>query len=276
MKTFGESMELPEMKGDRTLIWGDCFNGDTLDTDLWKPWIWNTDDIVAEMSDRTCVFRGGEVDLVCSKFPESERKDGKVYRTPLFLTTKKKMEFRYGYFEVRAKLPCFCGSSAAFWFCSSQKTPRGFSAEVDMVETLGRTDNVVANLHVWGAMHTSFGGRRPREVNSHTFPAPPEQLRTEYHTYSLDWTPYMMEFAVDGEPYCRADITDAGRVNFANSSLDMDAFRLPIHVIISNFLYSPARKLSWGMSGEEDDFPYVMTIDHVALWQKPGEDLYML
>lgn len=274
-KKFGKGMNIPEMKGDRKLVWGDCFGGDDFDRDLWNPWSFNASDIIEEMSDKTYFVENGELTLFCTKLPEEDRKDGKLYRSPNFLTTKNKMEFRYGYFEIKAMVPFYKGNSAAFWFCSSEKTATGTSAEVDMVELLGSENNVVSNLHTWpGALHASFDGKVPRDKRSHTFDRKPsELLRYEYHTYFMDWTPEYIDFGVDGEVYFHADLTDAGKANF-NKDLDLDAFRLPIYFILSEYLYTPGRKLGWGLKGDEDMFTYVMKVDHVALYQKDGEDIY--
>ena len=60
---------------------------------------------------------------------------------------------------------------------------------------------------------------------------------------------------------------------FANP-VDMDVFRLPVYFILSEYLYTPGRKLGWGLKGDEDPFKYVMKVEHVALYQKEGEEIY--
>ncbi len=272
-KRFGINMDIPETKGDRKLVWGDCFNGNEVDLDIWNPTAWNVKDIIQEHCDKSHFVKDGKVTLFSTKLKAEEITDEKVYRTPSFLTTKSKMEFRYGYFEIKAQIPFYTGNSGAFWFCSSTKTEQGYSCEIDLVELLGRDNNVVANLHTWGKNHSSNDGKIPRNDRSHTFDATPEQLRTETHTYFMDWTPEYIDFGVDGEVYYHADITESGKEKF-NADLDMDAFRLPIFFILSEYLYTPERKLGWGLKGDEDPFKYVMTVDHVALYQKDGEDIY--
>lgn len=272
-KQFGVNMDIPKVKGDRKLVWGDCFNGNDIDQDIWFPSSWNVKDIIQEWSDKTYYVKDGQLTLFSTKKKPEEITDEKIYYTPSFLTTKNRMEFRYGYFEIKAQIPFYKGNSGAFWFCSSTKTDSGYSAEIDMVELLGRDNNVVANLHTWGKNHSSNDGVIKREDRSHTFESTPEQLRTETHTYFMDWTPDYIDFGVNGEVYFHADLTPEGRKQF-NADMDLDTFRLPIYFILSEYLYTPERKLGWGLKGDEEPFKYVMTVDHVALYQKDGEDIY--
>ncbi len=101
----------------------------------------------------------------------------------------------------------------------------------------------------------------------------PELLRTEMHTYFMDWNPDYIDFGVDNQVYFRAGITDKDKEMFANP-VDMDVFRLPVYFILSEYLYTPGRKLGWGLKGDEEPFKYVMKVDHVALYQKEGEEIY--
>lgn len=273
-KMLGVNMDIPESKGDRKLVWGDCFNGNEIDTELWTPWCMNAPDIIEEWSDKCCYVKDGQVVLFSSKLGDDEKTAEKQYRSPNFLTTKNKMEFKYGYFEVKAQIPFYKGNSSAFWFCSSSKTPLGYGAEFDMVELLGSENNVVSNLHAWGPNHASNDGTIPRANRSHTFESAPEELRLETHTYFMDWNPDHIDFGVDGEVYWTADLTEKGTAQF-NNKVDLDCFRLPIHVILSEYLYTPGRKLGWGLKGDEEKFEYVMKLDHVALYQKDGEEIFM-
>ena len=266
-------MDIPETKGDRKLVWGDCFNGPDIDKELWTPMTWDVSDIIHEWSDKTYYVKDGQIVLFSTKLKPEEVKDGKEYYTPAFLTTKDRMEFKYGYFEIKAQIPFYVGNSAAFWFVSTQKTEQGHGAEFDMVELLGQDDNVVSNLHCWGNVHSSFDGKLHRTERNYVFESKGDVLRSETHTYFMDWTPNYVDFGVVGKVYCHVDLNDDGNQMFGHK-MDMDTFRLPIYFILSEYLYTPGRKLSWGMSGEEAPFKYVMKVDHVALYQKDGEEIY--
>ncbi|MBQ3550871.1 MAG: family 16 glycosylhydrolase [Clostridia bacterium] len=271
-KNFGINMDIPEVKGDRKLVWGDCFNGNDIDKEIWTPVAWNVADIHQEWSDKTYYVKDGQVVLFSSKVAPEEVVDGKPYYTPCFLTTKDRMEFKYGYFEIKAQIPFYKGNSGAYWFCSTEKTKDGSGAEFDMVEQLGSETNVVANLHQWNP-HASNDGTVPRAERSHTFESAPEVLRTETHTYFMEWTPDYVDFGVDGEVYFHAPLTP-GSEHLWNKEVNLDTFRLPIYFIMSEYLYTPARKLGCSMDGTEEPFKWVMKVDHVALYQKDGEEIY--
>ena len=271
-KNFGINMDIPEVKGDRKLVWGDCFNGNDIDQELWTPGIWNVADIIHEWSDKTYYVKDGQVVLFTSKMKPEEYQGEKKYYAPAFLTTKDRMEFKYGYFEIKAQIPFYKGNSGAYWFVSTETTEMGSKAEFDMVEQLGSETNVVANLHQWNP-HASNDGTVSRAERSHTFESAPEVLRTETHTYFMDWNPDYVDFGVDGEVYFHAPLTP-GSEHLWNKEVNLDTFRLPIYFIMSEYLYTPARKLGCSMDGTEEPFKWVMKVDHVALYQKDGEEIY--
>lgn len=248
--------------------WGDDFNGTDYNKSIWNLTDMSVADIKQEMSARTYVVRDGEIDLNAFNATAADLKTNKdkLYITPRFLTTKGKTEFLYGCFEIKAKIPFYKGNSAAFWFCSSTKTSKGYTSEIDLVELLGSEDNVVSNLHVWGTAHTAFDGKIARANRSYTFASKGDTLRDEWHSYFMDWTPEYIDFGVDADVYYHADITAAGKSQFGSpSSVDMDAFRLPVYFILSEFLYTPAR--NYNNRGLEKGFYYTMTVDHVDIYQ---------
>ena len=261
-------MDIPETKGDRQLVWGDCFNGDKIDLDFWKPVNYlNVEDINHVFDETTAELKDGKLHLRSFGSPKKGE-----YTAPLFLTTQGKMEFRYGFFEFRAKLPFSKFNSPALWFCSSWKTGKGHWFELDSIELFGRDNAVTASLHDWiGSEHYSFD--HTTKWSSHFFNKDPEVLSNEFHTYTIEWNPKYIEWAVDGEVYARTPLTEEGVVNF-RKGVDMETFHLPIHVIISEYLYTPSRKKPWGgFTGNEDDFVYDMEVDYIALYQGKGEHM---
>ncbi len=273
---LADTSGLPQERGDRKLVWGDGFENGNFDISKW--FIDNrmtADDMRREFNPETMKIEDGLLKLRSSKFT-SEQPDGKIYEVPHFPTTQGKMEFRYGYFEIRAKIPYHSGNSGAFWFCSTLKDEKKNSVEIDLVELLGSENNCVSNLHQWGTEHLTLNtSRLPRSARSHTFPTSGDVLSEEFHTYYMDWTPEYIAFGVDGHTYLKLDITESGNVNFNSKNVDMDVFHLPVYFILSEFLYTPARELGWGLKGGEDAFDWQMEVDYVAIYQKDGETLYV-
>jgi beta-glucanase (GH16 family) len=114
-----------------------------------------------------------------------------------------KFAFQYGKVEVRAKLPMGAGTWPAIWMLGKNidedgaywdnmgygNTPWPACGEIDIMEHWGSNQN-----YVQSAMHTpsSFGAtinHGGQVINT---------ASTAFHTYSLEWHPDKMVFAVDG------------------------------------------------------------------------------
>ena len=66
-KNFGINMNIPVIKGDRKLVWGDCFNSSDIDRDIWTPVAWDVADIIQEWSDKTYYVKDCQAVLFSSK-----------------------------------------------------------------------------------------------------------------------------------------------------------------------------------------------------------------
>jgi beta-glucanase (GH16 family) len=114
-----------------------------------------------------------------------------------------KLDCKHGKVEVRAKLPTGIGTWPAIWMLGKNidedgaywdnmgygNTPWPACGEIDIMEHWGSNQN-----YVQSAMHTpsSFGAtinHGGQVINT---------ASTEFHTYSLEWFPDKMVFAVDG------------------------------------------------------------------------------
>ncbi|WP_299207463.1 family 16 glycosylhydrolase [uncultured Dokdonia sp.] len=113
-----------------------------------------------------------------------------------------KYAFTYGYVEIRAKLPTGVGTWPAMWTLGQNITePGGYwsasngttswpaCGEIDIMEHWGDNQNFVQS-----AMHTpsSFGDTQNK--GGQVVPA----ASSEFHIYTLEWTPEQMIFKVDG------------------------------------------------------------------------------
>lgn len=106
--------------------------------------------------------------------------------------------FRYGYLEMRAKLPTSAGALPAFWLLGADLPRVGWprSGETDIAEVSPampdavRTsvDGLDANGGPWESGWGAPGGTYRTPAN----------LGNAFHTYGLDWTPDRLTFYVDG------------------------------------------------------------------------------
>ena len=113
-----------------------------------------------------------------------------------------KYAFKYGKVEVRAKLPTGIGTWPAIWMLGKNVIEPGSywtatngtvnwpaCGEVDIMEHWGNNQN-----YVQSAMHTpsSYGGTV--NLGGQTIAT----ASTQFHIYTLEWTPVKMVFSVDG------------------------------------------------------------------------------
>jgi beta-glucanase (GH16 family) len=98
---------------------------------------------------------------------------------------------RYGYFEMRAKLPPGPGVWPAFWLIAN-KAPDS-SAEIDVMEYYGVNPAAYqATIHVW-PKH----GRGRNFSEQQTYAVPPGSLSAGFHTYGADVSPEWIRFYFD-------------------------------------------------------------------------------
>lgn len=166
------------------------------------------------------------------------------------LYTQGKAAWTYGFYEVRAKLPCQRGTWPAIWMLPEDPDvvwPEG--GEIDIMEHVGYEPGVIHH-----SVHTkAFNfGRGTQRTTSFTLESACEQ----FHRYQLLWTPKGLLFAVD----------DAPKFLFEKkrSSKDRWPFDEPMHLLLNIAIGG-----DWGgRKGIEDAaLPARMEIDHVRVYQ---------
>lgn len=110
------------------------------------------------------------------------------------ITTKDKFEFTYGRVEARAKLPTGKGTWPAIWMLGANFAEVGWpeSGEIDIMEHVGNDQNTIH-----GTLH--YPGRSGGNADTGTTVI--ENASTEFHTYTMEWSPERIVFLVDGAVY---------------------------------------------------------------------------
>ena len=263
-----------EVPAARRLVWSDEFNGHALDPAKWQVWgtMSSTDNVYTNDA-RTVRVAGGLLRLrvLPSDVP------GKVATLPRGLVTRDRMAFRYGYLEMRARVPYRRGAWPSFWLASHPKLAKAdWTSEIDVLEAFASANAAVANLHKWkGQAHSMLPGGEGSPKRAHLFPNP-GTLNREFHVYAMDWTPEAITFLVDGRPFMTVPIDEAH--DFAPEPLaGMAGFHDPHYVILNNEIFTPGH--GWcpeelRLRPEDKPFPIDYEIDWVRLWQGEGEELF--
>jgi beta-glucanase (GH16 family) len=163
------------------------------------------------------------------------------------LITRGKAGWTYGFFEIRARLPCNRGGWPAIWLVGAS-WPKG--GEIDIMEQLGFDPTTI-----YGTLHSPHS--ETNHVHSGGKTAVPDSC-TAFHDYQAEWTPAGITLLVDGKAYYRADKPAA-------ATAENWPFDGPESLILN-----VAMGGGWaGQKGIDDNaLPARMEVDYVRVYQK--------
>ena len=246
-------------ESDYNLAWSDEFNDAKLNAANWKRHTEeaNTHDggkMYRDQSEADSYLENGNLVIKGSK-------DGNNYRSAK-VSTSGSMNFQYGYFEIRAKLPKGKGIWPAFW--TNTIFTQAYS-EIDVFEMFGSSNNIHSTAHRWwmmdaGAGHEQMMNYVPAE-RDYTLKNG-ELFNDAYHTFGCEWTEDYLAFYLDGFKYTEIDI----------SAENMDVFHQPSYIIIS----MAVGLLDIDPPDENTPWPALYEIDYFRLYQKPNVGSLML
>lgn len=226
-----------------TLVWSDEFDGNTLDTLLWKP----------------SNGQGASANELSRYIPEAHAvKDGKLVITArkinanVYVTGRlsSKANFKYGKFEARIKLPEGKGMWPAFWLLPANDVygPWPQSGEIDIVETRGSETDVVNGYINYGTSRSdvrSTGG---------SYAKPSGKFSDDFHVYRVEWAPDLIKWYVDDIFYCSKKPSDISPYFWAMN----EDFRIMFtHAIGGDYAGAP---------DETTVFPNTMEVDYVRVY----------
>ena len=211
--------KLPEGKSinldDFELVWSDEFDGDKLDKSKWTYIWWETErkggywhEDMVEVKDGNLVISADYFDEPLGNYHYDKWKDQinfKEYKPGWYtgaISSINIYEQKYGYFEVRCKLPVAQGLWSAFWMMNDKVEDVDGSGqdgtEVDIFESFyykdhwwGAGDAVISGIHYDGYGSDSKGdsvGKWLVENNPYK----------EFNTYGLEWNENEYIFYING------------------------------------------------------------------------------
>jgi beta-glucanase (GH16 family) len=183
------------------LVWSDEFAADGLpDSSKWgydtarnKLWWFNGEQqYYSNARTQNSVVSGGTLKIIARKeTPPSVGDSGGQQYTSARLITRDKQQFTYGFFEVRAKLPCGLGTWPAIWLLGTPENQWPKYGEIDIMEQKGFT--AADKKVVSGYLHHPGGS-----VGAETTVA---DACTSFHNYQLTWTAHKIVIGVDNLKY---------------------------------------------------------------------------
>ena len=161
------------------------------------------------------------------------------------LITRDKASWKYGFFEIRAKLPGGVGTWPAIWMLG---TTGGWPAggEIDIMEQVGKDPTTISGtIHNQSTAGTSGSGSQTKVMDA----------CSSFHNYQLTWTPEQLLIGVDGKVYH----------TYVNSGKGKDSwpFDKPQYLLLN-------LAIGGDMAGPVDNniFPVQMEVDYVRVYQK--------
>jgi len=244
---------------DAALAWSDEFSGKSLDPVSWvydtkfnkSGWFNNelqyysanrADNLRVDNGILTIEARRERLDP--GTFPDW---GGQNYTSARILS---KRAWTYGFYEVRAKLPCARGTWPAIWMLPIKMKTWPDDGEIDIMEHVGSEPNQVhATLHT-GLFNHVRGTQRGAQRRIPT-------SCTAFHRYQLDWRPGSITIGIDDRAILLVRNDQPG--NKGSWPFDVP-FQMILNLAIGG---------DWaGAKGIDDAaLPQRLEVDYVRVWQ---------
>jgi beta-glucanase (GH16 family) len=231
------------------LVWADEFDGNSLNTANWSYDVgaggWGNNELQYYTNGSNVAVSSGTLKILAKQ----ESFGGTNY-TSSRIVTKNKVDFRYGKFEARLKLPQGQGIWPAFWLLPT-KNEYGIwpkSGEMDVMELLGHQPNII-----YGTIHSGDANFMVHS-SSANYMLPTGTFADDFHTFTLEWTPTEVKWLVDGNLYSTKTGADISPWVFDK------AFHVLLNVAVGG---------NWpGSPNGTTVFPQTMEVDYVRIYQK--------
>jgi len=238
-------------------VWQDEFNGRALDLRKWRydtsrnkvGWFNGEQQYYSagqnlRLKEGKLIISARHETLDPAKFPDW---GGQHYTSAKIVS--KGSGWTYGFFEVRAKLPCARGTWPAIWMLPVNMKKWPDDGEIDIMEHVGSNPHeVVASLHTKLFNHV-LKTQRSAQLKLPT-------SCSALHRYQLDWRPDSITIGVDDRAYMRVRNDQPG-------GKGAWPFDTPFEMILNLAIGG-----DWAAAKGIDDaaMPQRMEVDYVRVW----------
>lgn len=184
--------------------------------------------------------------------------------TSASVNTRGKHGWRYGRFEIRAKIDVRAGSWPAFWTLGLQG---GWPAngEVDIMEYYAGT--ILANVAWAGA--TTPGRRDTWNTKRMPLASFPKGWADEFHTWRMDWDEKSIALYLDGALVNSQDLSKTNNAPTAagrGGPAPTNPFHTPVYLLLNQAIGG-----TQGGDPSATEFPVRFLVDYVRVWQTPAQ-----
>ena len=237
------------------LVFAEEFNGNSIDSSKWNSsyrwgpnWTINNEqqyyvDTVnnPDFGYQPFEFGGGKMSITAKRTPDALKSsaNNKSYLSGA-LTTFDKFKMKYGYVEMRAKMPGGQGLWPALWLLNQRDD--GNRPEIDIMEFLGRDVDTIYNVY------HHYRGYNLRSTPS--FEASGPDYTADFHTFGVKWESGRIIWYVDGREVNR----------YENSDVSNEEMYLIVNLALGG---------AWGGNVDgSTPFPARYTIDYIRAYQR--------
>ena len=248
---------IPDLPGWK-LVWNEEFDGTHIATTRWNYEVNGRGGGNNELQyytdrDANAHVENGLLHIVALE-EEYTGPDGTRQYTSARLTTKGKGDWKYGRFDIRAKLPYGQGLWPAIWMMPTESVYGGWAAsgEIDIMEYLGHEPG-----KAYGTLH--YGGSYPNNVHSgDSYTLPSGIFSAEFHVFTIEWDSTEFHWYIDGQHYQTQ--TEWHTQNQLYPAPFDQKFFMILNVAVGG---------NWpGSPDETTVFPQEMVVDYVRVYSK--------
>lgn len=196
--SYNKNKIKPEPVKKWTLYWQDEFKGTNGSGANESKWVhevggegWgNNEEQYYTQGTNNCYIQDDNLVIEAKK----ENMNNNKY-TSARITTKGKLDLKYGKVEMRAKVPYGQGIWPAFWMLGSDIAEVNWPdcGEIDIMENIGKEPKIVhGTLHGPG-YSGNMGIGSPYEIA--------DDFKDSYHIFSIEWSENKIEWFIDGKKY---------------------------------------------------------------------------
>ncbi|UZD22252.1 glycoside hydrolase family 16 protein [Algoriphagus halophytocola] len=236
------------------LLWSDEFNTEGLpDPNHWNYDVgdhgWGNEELEYYTQNDLKNARIERGILIIEARADSTRPKG---YTSARLVTKGNASWKYGYVEVKAKLPEGRGTWPAIWMLPDENTYGGWpkSGEIDIMEHVGYDPG-----KVHGTVHTEAFNHTIGTQKGGSLLIP--DFHTDFHVFAIDWTAEKIDFFINGKKYFTFENTGG---DYKEWPFDQ-TFHLILNIAVGG---------GWG--GQQgvatDIWPQRMEVDYVRVYDQ--------
>jgi beta-glucanase (GH16 family) len=238
------------------LVWQDEFAGKTLDRSKWEFEInargGGNNELQYYITNNVQVKDG--LLLLEARKQRYAGPEGTRDYTSSRIRTRYKGDWKYGRFEIRAKLPKGRGIWPAIWMMPTDDVYGGWpnSGEIDIMELLGHEPK-----KVHGTLHYGDPVKGPEHKGTF-YTLETGTFANDFHIFRLDWEPGAMRWYVDGHLY-------QTQTNWHTKTHGFPApFDQRFHLILNLAVGG-----NWpGNPDQQTIFPQAMVVDYVRVYRR--------